>query len=104
MSKTRYPTAAEMIKMSDQNNPIKLEAELRYWKGVVRGARAELHEMGRITNDEYAQLCEDREARNYVDRVDILRCSMEQIRRLGSTPPEIKLIAETALKDITPDA
>ena len=107
---TRYPTAAEMIALTEQQPMCKnkacekLETELRYWKGVVRGARAELHEAGRITNDEYAQLCEDREVRNYVDRVDVLRAGLDRISQLVSVPPFIKDIAETALKDITPNA
>jgi hypothetical protein len=57
-----------------------------YWKGVVRGARFELHQADRITTEEYAALCGDSDCRDYVDSMDVLRDKLaeahERIRRL----------------------
>jgi hypothetical protein len=58
-----------------------LQSELKYWKGVVRGARSELHEAGRITDEEYAKLCEDSEARDYVDRIDTANADLTALRQ-----------------------
>lgn len=64
-----------------------------YWKGVVRGARFELHQADRITNEEYAALCADSDCRDYVDSMDVLRdklaAAQERIRRLEEAGDEI---------------
>lgn len=64
-----------------------------YWQGVVRGARAELHQMERITLEEYAALCSDTECRDYVDQMDKLKeqrdellGALERIRDLRDAP------------------
>ena len=53
--------------------------ETLYWKGVVRGARAELHQAGRISYEEYAALCEDTTARDHMDTLDDLRTENKRI-------------------------
>lgn len=54
--------------------------EALYWKGVVRSARAELHQAGRITNEEYAALAQDTEARDNMATIDELR---EKLAAIG---------------------
>ncbi len=51
-----------------------------YWKGVVRGARAELHEAGRISDEEYAALCEDTAARDHMDTLDEVKAERDSER------------------------
>lgn len=58
---------------TDAQRVQQLEKELLYWRGVVRGARSELHEAGRISDAEYADLVQDTLARNYVERIDDFR-------------------------------
>lgn len=58
----------------------KQDAELLYWKGVVRGCRSELHRAGLISDEEYAELCENTKARDYVDRNDKLREELEKVK------------------------
>lgn len=64
----------------DQRAKEAAEKELLYWKGVIRGARSELHEAGRISDDEYAELCQDIEARDYVDRIDVLSRKLDAFK------------------------
>lgn len=69
----RFDCYLELAKFARQ-----LETELLYWKGVVRGARADLHEKGQITDDDYAALCLDTESRDYVDRLDSVTDKLQQ--------------------------
>lgn len=58
----------------------KVKAEALYWKGVVRGARSELHEAGRLSDEEYAAIATDTAARDYIAGLDDMRAELTDLR------------------------
>ena len=79
--------------------------ETLYWKGVVRGARAELHQAGRISDEEYAALCEDTAARDHMDTMDEVKAQRDAEHEARKAM-QIALQAQMAFLDtpLNPDA
>lgn len=76
-------------------------ANLTYWRGVVRGARSELHQAGRISDDEYADLACDTTARNIVEKIDALTRERDEARKERDALHEVVQQALTPLAVLT---
>jgi hypothetical protein len=77
-TRTQWFVSAEFAENLERQRDEARE-QCKYWKGVVRGARAELISAGRISSEEYAALCADRQCRDYVEQMDALKEQRDEL-------------------------